>query len=89
MPHITVGGRSGESSASRRVGAEEWVEVAGASGDQDYPPCAKILHKKAKWVKFDGTKVIFCELTSRDKASGDGGGEEDVAELKIVGREQG
>ena len=72
MPHIAVGGRSRESSAPRRVVAEEWVEVAGASGDQDYPPCAKILHKKAKWEKFYGTKIIFGELANGDQASGDG-----------------
>ena len=89
MPHIAVGGRSRESSAPRRVVAEEWVEVAGDSGDQDYPPCAKILHKKAKRVKFNGTKIIFCELTNGDKASGDGGRVEDVAEMEIVGRECG
>ena len=86
MPHVTIGGCGGEGSAPRRVIAEERVEVAGASGDQDYPPGSKILHKKAKWVKFDGTKIIFDKLANRDEASSDRREEKDVAQLEIVGR---
>ena len=67
VPHISGcdGGR--ESSTPGLVVAKKRAEVAGASGDHDDFPGSKILHKKAKWVKFYGTRVIFGKLTNGDK----------------------
>ena len=67
MPHIGGGDGGGESRAPSLVIPKEQIEIAGASGDHEYPPGAKILHKKAKGVKFNRARVVFGELTDRDK----------------------
>ena len=73
VPHVRGGDGGGEGIAPRLVIAEEGIEVAGASGDHDDPPGAKILHKKAERVKFDRTRIVASELTYRDETSDNAG----------------
>ena len=75
MPHIAGGSLSGESSTPRLVIADERVEVAGASGDHDDFPGAKVLHKKTEWVKFYRARIVFSKLTNKNKTSNNSGRE--------------
>lgn len=89
MPQVGGGGGGGERSWPRRVIAEEWVEVAGASGDHENLPGVQILQKKAKGVKFNGARFIACKLANGDEAGDYVRGEENVAKVEGGGRKSG
>ena len=78
IPHVSIGGGGGEGGAPRLVITEERIEVAGASGDHDDFPGAKVLHKKTKRVKLYRARIIFGKLTNGNKAGSDVRGEKNI-----------
>jgi hypothetical protein len=50
----------------------------GAVTPSEKGPGGKILHRKTKWVKFHGTRVVSSELTDGNKILNDVGGNKNV-----------
>lgn len=67
-PMLEIAGDRGESRRGRAaIGAVERIERAGATGAQKNFLGEKILHRKAKRIKFDGTLIITSKLTYRNQ----------------------
>jgi hypothetical protein len=45
---------------------KERVEVTRAIAPGDHAPCLKVLHRKVKWVKFNGAIIISNETMNRN-----------------------
>jgi hypothetical protein len=63
MPKLIIGGGCDEAEVWRLAGGDgvEWTETIVAS---DHAPCAKVLKRETKRVKFDRNIVISGELTN-------------------------
>ena len=55
---VPQGSRRGKSGCATAGGREERVEVTRAIAPGDHAPCLKVLHRKAKRIKLDGTVII-------------------------------
>jgi len=71
MTKAAVPKRSGRRSGGEGSGGagcceKEQVEVTRAIAPCDHAPCLKVLHRKAKRVKFDGTIIISSETKYGD-----------------------
>jgi hypothetical protein len=67
MPKLMGGGRRDESMWSGRLVGGDSVEGPGATAALDHVPCAKILNRKTKRVKFNRKKIVYSKLTNKKK----------------------
>jgi hypothetical protein len=79
MPEVGDGGGEEGLSLSRTA---EWVERAGTIASKENGLGKKILHRKTKRIKLDGTKIINCELANRDKVFDDMWNNENIMKVK-------
>ena len=63
---MPVEGRGCGASKEGGGGEVQRVQRPGAIAPDDHVPGLKVLHRKAKWVKFNGTIVISSKTTYRD-----------------------
>jgi len=61
---VPQGSRRGKSGCAAAGGREERVEVTRAIAPGDHAPCLKVLHRKAKRIKLDGTVIINDKMTN-------------------------
>jgi hypothetical protein len=66
MPKKTVPQRGGCSEECGGAGGwrKKWVEVARAIAPGDHVPGFQILHRKTKWIKFDGAIIVGGKMTN-------------------------
>ena len=63
-------------------GREERVEITRAIAPGDHAPCLEVLHRKAKWVKLDGTIIISGETTDRNQVLNNVRRDQDIRKKK-------
>ena len=64
----------------------ERIEVARAIAPGDHVPGLQILHRKAKWIKFNGTVIVGGEATNGNQILNNIGRHQNIVKNKITMR---
>jgi hypothetical protein len=65
MPKLIIGGGGEEVEVGWRLAGGDGVEWTRTIAASDHAPCAKVLKRKTKRVKFDREIIISGEFTNR------------------------
>jgi hypothetical protein len=65
MPKLIIGGGGDEAEVGWRLASKDGVEWTRTIAASDHAPCAKVLKRKTKGIKFDRDIIVSGEFMNR------------------------